>query len=450
MNRQSTTAATVLFILAGSVLAQCPPERLEPHAFGGDFGFALAMNERHLIIGDRHDWSMCTSRCSNGMAYAYRRDAHGGWVFDQFITPSVPGASYGSAVALDGDRAIITASLDSACGGSGVPYVFEFDGQDWVEAGMLCPPDGRAIHGERLALHGDVALVGKAGEDVLVYGRSGDLWEVTRDLSSPNSPGTRSDFGWSMDIDDDWIVIGAPLESLVAVQHGAVYLYRCGSSGAIQLHQKLVPPDVLRSPRLGESVAIDGATLAVGGVIATRTHSGQGVVYMYELVDARWELRQELTHVNPEAADRFGRSVALDGDHLVVGASTDRTALSGGAAYLFQRGADGLWRQTAELFPDQPAQEYGRTVALADGIAAIGAADTIIAGDDRGAVTLFDLSCLLCRPDLDADGSLTVFDFLTFLNLFDDGDPQADFDGDGELTIFDFLAYQTAFDAGCA
>jgi hypothetical protein len=61
----------------------------------------------------------------------------------------------------------------------------------------------------------------------------------------------------------------------------------------------------------------------------------------------------------------------------------------------------------------------------------------------------FDLACNPCTPDLDADGALTVFDFLTFLNLFDAGDAQADFDGDGELTIFDFLAFQTAFEAGC-
>ncbi|MFI4916699.1 MAG: GC-type dockerin domain-anchored protein [Phycisphaerales bacterium JB060] len=54
-----------------------------------------------------------------------------------------------------------------------------------------------------------------------------------------------------------------------------------------------------------------------------------------------------------------------------------------------------------------------------------------------------------CPADLDADGSLTIFDFLAFQNAFDAGDPRADFDGDGELTIFDFLAFQTAFDAGC-
>jgi len=54
-----------------------------------------------------------------------------------------------------------------------------------------------------------------------------------------------------------------------------------------------------------------------------------------------------------------------------------------------------------------------------------------------------------CAPDLDLDGQLTIFDFLTFQNLFDAGDPLADFDGDGELTLFDFLAFQNAFDAGC-
>ena len=54
-----------------------------------------------------------------------------------------------------------------------------------------------------------------------------------------------------------------------------------------------------------------------------------------------------------------------------------------------------------------------------------------------------------CPADIDGDGSLTLFDFLAFQNLFDAGDLAADFDGDGELTIFDFLAFQNAFDAGC-
>lgn len=55
-----------------------------------------------------------------------------------------------------------------------------------------------------------------------------------------------------------------------------------------------------------------------------------------------------------------------------------------------------------------------------------------------------------CAADLDGDGTLTIFDFLAFQNLFDSGDLRADLDGDGALTIFDFLEFQNLFDAGCA
>ena len=54
-----------------------------------------------------------------------------------------------------------------------------------------------------------------------------------------------------------------------------------------------------------------------------------------------------------------------------------------------------------------------------------------------------------CYADLDGDGSLTIFDFLEFQNLFVAGDPLADCDGSGSLTIFDFLCFQNAFVAGC-
>jgi outer membrane protein assembly factor BamB len=66
-------------------------------------------------------------------------------------------------------------------------------------------------------------------------------------------------------------------------------------------------------------------------------------------------------------------------------------------------------------------------------------------GDPRG----FVIRGNPCPVDIDGDGSLTIFDFLAFQNLFDAGDLQADFDGDGDLTIFDFLEFQNQFDAGC-
>ena len=78
---------------------------------------------------------------------------------------------------------------------------------------------------------------------------------------------------------------------------------------------------------------------------------------------------------------------------------------------------------------------------------AVGTAD---GASDRASLDVsFTFSAAPCRADLDGDGSLTIFDFLEFQNLFDAGNLEADFDGDGELTLFDFLAFQNAFDAGC-
>jgi len=109
-----------------------------------------------------------------------------------------------------------------------------------------------------------------------------------------------------------------------------------------------------------------------------------------------------------------------------------------------------------------PMVEVGTEVALQAGTHALtveffergGGAGVImsIRGTDgvKRVVTAGELSRPVdCRVDLDGDGSLTIFDFLEFQNLFSSGDLAADFDGDGELTIFDFLEFQNEFASGC-
>jgi hypothetical protein len=54
-----------------------------------------------------------------------------------------------------------------------------------------------------------------------------------------------------------------------------------------------------------------------------------------------------------------------------------------------------------------------------------------------------------CMPDFDKSGSLDLFDFLEFQNLFAARDPRADVDRDGRFELFDFLTFQNAFALGC-
>ncbi|MEQ9096540.1 MAG: VCBS repeat-containing protein [Phycisphaerales bacterium] len=97
-----------------------------------------------------------------------------------------------------------------------------------------------------------------------------------------------------------------------------------------------------------------------------------------------------------------------------------------------------------------PEGSCSDSLAVAD-VRGAGLPDIFVSSFGVGVVAILPHRCPPgpCPADLDADGVLTIFDFLAFQNLFDAGDPIADFDGDGSLTLFDFLAFQNAFDAGC-
>jgi hypothetical protein len=55
-----------------------------------------------------------------------------------------------------------------------------------------------------------------------------------------------------------------------------------------------------------------------------------------------------------------------------------------------------------------------------------------------------------CRVDLNRDGTVNLFDFLSFQTFFDQGRPEADFNNDTVLNVFDFLEFQNQFGAGCS
>ncbi|MFI4882711.1 MAG: GC-type dockerin domain-anchored protein, partial [Phycisphaerales bacterium JB064] len=253
-------------------------------------------------------------------------------------------------------------------------------------------------------------------------------------------------FGFSWAIGEQWAFVGAHQDGSVDRFGGSVYVYRRGPDDRLEFFQKIDTPEPGSSDRFGIGLDFDGRTLAAGAWWATSPIELQGAVYTYELDGDTWTLRQKILHGEPEEEDAFGLNLMVSGDHLVAQAAGRARPGSRESVFHFTRGADGLWRQERELVPTPPEwmQKYGNTMATDGRYAVIGAS-----ADQDGAAYLFDLACGACAVDLDADGALTVFDFLAFLNLFQDGDAQADFDGDGALTIFDFLAFQTAFDAGC-
>ncbi len=141
----------------------------------------------------------------------------------------------------------------------------------------------------------------------------------------------------------------------------------------------------------GAAVAVSGDEVFVGEP-SNRFRSG--VVYVYRErgratgnAGGGWREVAQLVASDSATGDRFGRAIAVDGDHLLVGADPDR-GRSTGAVHAFARDASGRWRAAGVLLPADGAagDGFGATIVLAGDLAVIGAPGH---ADGRGAAYRF-------------------------------------------------------------
>ena len=107
-----------------------------------------------------------------------------------------------------------------------------------------------------------------------------------------------------------------------------------------------------------------------------------GAVYLFERDEGRWVQRAYLKAPAPKEDGEFGGAVALSGDRLVVGSeNADGCGVEGeerrlaGAAYVFERDAQGAWAVTAcvEALGGGFGDRFGSEVALFGDLLAVGA-----------------------------------------------------------------------------
>ncbi|PYK69864.1 MAG: hypothetical protein DME45_00380 [Verrucomicrobia bacterium] len=215
-------------------------------------------------------------------------------------------------------------------------------------------------------------------------------------------------FGSSIAIFGDTVVVGAPNENSAAtgingnqsnnsaVNAGAAYVFvRNGSSWSQQAYLKA--SNTGAGDLFGISVAISGDTVVVGAQLEASAATGingnqsdnsapdAGAAYVFVRNGATWTQQAYLKASNTDANDVFGRSVAISGNTIVVGASGEASAATGvngvqsdnsapgaGAAYVFVRDGN-TWTQQAYLKASQagPAA-FGFDVAISGDTAVVG------------------------------------------------------------------------------
>lgn len=256
------------------------------------FGNAVAISNNTAVVGAFGQ----PNQNSRGGAYVFVRDA-GSWSQQQALVPNdlANGDKFGNSVAIDGDTIVVGAPIKTigVIGGKGAAYVFVRNGTTWTQQQRLTANDG--------------AL--------------GD------------------NFGTAVTISGNTIIVGAVNHAVGGnSRQGAAYVFvRNGSNWTEQ--RKLTASDGLTSDQLGGAVDLVGNTAVIGARENNFGANRNGKVYVFLRSGTTWTQQQKLTAAGGSQLDAFGNSVALSpsGDTIVVGAFNDEEnqISDRGSAYVF-------------------------------------------------------------------------------------------------------------------
>jgi hypothetical protein len=275
--------------------------------------------------------------------------------------------------AVSGDRVLLSQSyrLSPEPGSPrGAAWVFERgEAGEWSSVAQLEGSPGVTYDwfGWSVALDGDVAIVGaplepaEYGEEfdgrAYVFERHGDgSWSEGQPLDPLDRDWSMA-FGWAVGVSQGTLVVGSDRASSDGESGGEVYLFGRAASGLWLPQDRLLEPDPGPPRGFGKSVALMGARLLVGAPGRSARSEGypvaalQGGVHVYERhADGAWQPVQILAAADGWPGDGFGCALAVDVDRALVGNCPDSSQEPPGAAvYAFSRASDGAWVQTQRI-----------------------------------------------------------------------------------------------------
>jgi hypothetical protein len=325
----------------------------------------------------------------------------------------------GSSVAVSGNYAVAGAvGEDGGVGGTnqGAAYIFErnYGGTDnWGQVKKLTASDAEdsANFGRSVAIDGDYVVVGAYSKDnglVLDqgaayifernYGGTNNWGQVAKLMASDGA--VLDEFGWSVAISGDYVVVGAHREDGAGSTRGAAYVFDRNFPTADNWGEvtKLTALDAGDLDRFGTSVGISGDNVVVGAHFEDGIGTDYGAAYVFNrnlpAADAWGQVAKLTAGSDVENAAYFGYSVAVSSDFAVVGAyGEDGGATNCGAVYVFDRdfGGSDNWGQVAKLIAsdEENGDEFGYSLAIDGDYAIVGTRYEDGEGTSRGAAYVY-------------------------------------------------------------
>ncbi|MEK7954391.1 choice-of-anchor D domain-containing protein [Luteolibacter soli] len=257
---------------------------------------------------------------------------------------------FGNSVAISGNYVVVGCAKNDVAPGvdAGSAYVY-----DLTSATPTVPiltldnpaPANDDWFGHAVSISGTKLVVGAHQNDtgavdagsVYVYDiASGTPTVPIRVIDNP-APATDDEFGYSVGISGNRIVIGCRQDDAGATDAGSAYLYDLSSPNPGTPVATLVHPDPENEEYFGTAVAISGTRIIVSAPEDDLAATDGGCGYVYEVTSATFpQPADRVVSEDQPDNEQLGFSVAIDGVHVLMGAPQhDGNTVGRGAAYIF-------------------------------------------------------------------------------------------------------------------
>ncbi|MCA2666585.1 MAG: hypothetical protein IM502_06775, partial [Microcystis sp. M045S2] len=361
-----------------------------PGAIGifDQFGGSVAIDGNNALVG-----ALGADRGATDTGAAYLFDTTTGNLLRTFLNPTPATQDYfGGSVAIDGNNVLIGALFDDNTGviDAGAAYLFDATTGNLLRTFLNPTPATEDYFGNSVAISGNNVLIGArldntgaidAGAAYLFDATTGNL---LRTFLNP-TPANDDRFGGMVAISGNNVLIGAIGDDAGATNAGAAYLFNATTGSLLRT---FLNPTPTFNEQFGWSVAISGNNVLIGAIGDDTGATNTGVAYLFNATTG--SLLQTFLNPIPEPEDQLGRFAAISANNVLVGTILHNTGgADAGAAYLFD-GTTGSLLQT--FFNPSPAvTDYFGTVAISGNNVLIGAMGDDTGGTNAGAAYLYKL-----------------------------------------------------------
>ncbi|MBZ0183428.1 MAG: T9SS type A sorting domain-containing protein [Melioribacteraceae bacterium] len=277
---------------------------------------------------------------------------------------------------------------------SGLVYHYKNIENSWQKVDTLNAEDtlDAGAFGHVFKKENEKMVVGAPGADLLMdnynmidvgsafyFEKIEGTWKQRQRLL-PIEPEKRENFGYSLDFNGKYLIVGAPEKG--EFDEGIVYTFKYTKEGMWEYEGTLTSEHIYYYGSFGSKVLLYENELFVsepGTISYGLDQSNGGGVYIYERKNDLWEKKQFLRQENLIANDRFGTALVRYEDKLYIGApgfSVLEPDSSTGAVFVYIKDNLGEWRITEKIYYPEDFvtySYYGEEIAVNEKYVAIGA-----------------------------------------------------------------------------